>query len=361
MPEYRVIPFRGKFAVEWYESGKRFRRSLGTDDRREIEPALRRVIAEVEVERRPEVITTAFAWDGYVKSLGDKPAAKTAGYEWRSVGKHFGHIPADAITEETCEAYTRARRVQGRSDSTIWTELGRLRAALRWAERKGLIGKAPFIPRPAQAPPRDKRLTREEAKRFLDACELPHVRLFVTVALTTGARMGALLDLTWRQIDFDRSRIDLETPGRPKTNKGKAVVPMNEMAHLALVEAREGAMTSYVIEWGGHKVASVKKAIRSVGQRCGLPWVTAHVFRHSAACWMAEDGISMSEIAQFLGHKNSRITEEVYARFSPSYLEKAARSLNLLGSARRISDTNMENTNSTKVAQLQDWMDAKVR
>lgn len=361
MPKYRVIPFRGKFAVEWYESGKRFRRSLKTDDRRDIEPALRRVIAEVEAERRPEVITIAYAWEGYVKSLGDKPAATTAGFEWRSVGKHFGHILADAIAEETCEAYTQARRAQGRSDSTIWTELGRLRSALRWAERKGLIAKAPFIPRPAQAPPRDKRLTREEARSFLNACELPHVKLFVTLALTTGARMGAILDLTWRQIDFEGSRIDLEGPGRPKTNKGRAVLPMNQMAAHALFNAHIGATTPFVIEWGGQKVKSIKKAIRSVGQRCGLPWVTAHVFRHSAACWMAEDDVSMSEIAQFLGHKNSRITEEVYARFSPSYLERAARSLDLLGSAPCFNDTTPANTNGTKMIRMKDCAEASIK
>jgi len=37
----------------------------------------------------------------------------------------------------------------------------------------------------------------------------------------------------------------------------------------------------------------------------------------------------MAEIAQFLGHKDSRITERVYARFSPTYLRGAASMLEL--------------------------------
>ncbi len=35
----------------------------------------------------------------------------------------------------------------------------------------------------------------------------------------------------------------------------------------------------------------------------------------------------MSEIAQMLGHSDSRVTEKVYARFSPTYLRGAAAAL----------------------------------
>jgi hypothetical protein len=42
---------------------------------------------------------------------------------------------------------------------------------------------------------------------------------------------------------------------------------------------------------------------------------------------MAEDGVPMEEIAQFLGHSNVSITRRVYARFSPIYLRKAAKSV----------------------------------
>ncbi len=45
---------------------------------------------------------------------------------------------------------------------------------------------------------------------------------------------------------------------------------------------------------------------------------------HSAAVHMAEAGIPMDEIAQYLGHENVDVTRSVYARFSPTYLRKAA-------------------------------------
>ena len=48
-----------------------------------------------------------------------------------------------------------------------------------------------------------------------------------------------------------------------------------------------------------------------------------NVLRHTAAVQMAEGGAPMSEIAAVLGHSDSRITERVYAKYSPGYLAKA--------------------------------------
>jgi len=42
---------------------------------------------------------------------------------------------------------------------------------------------------------------------------------------------------------------------------------------------------------------------------------------------MAEEGVPMPEISQFLGHSNTQVTEKVYARFSPDYLRRAAAAL----------------------------------
>jgi hypothetical protein len=45
---------------------------------------------------------------------------------------------------------------------------------------------------------------------------------------------------------------------------------------------------------------------------------------------MAEAGVTMAEIAQFLGHSSEAVTFKVYARFSPTYLRKAAAVLDRL-------------------------------
>ena len=70
----------------------------------------------------------------------------------------------------------------------------------------------------------------------------------------------------------------------------------------------------------------IKKGIAAASVRSGVK-VHPHMFRHSAAVWMAEDRVPMSEIAAFLGHRDINVTTRVYARFHPEYLRKAAQSL----------------------------------
>jgi integrase len=44
---------------------------------------------------------------------------------------------------------------------------------------------------------------------------------------------------------------------------------------------------------------------------------------------MAEEGVPMSKIAQYLGHSNDKVTQKVYARYSPEFMKDAAAALEL--------------------------------
>jgi integrase len=151
------------------------------------------------------------------------------------------------------------------------------------------------------------------------------VRLFIVLGYTTAARAGAILDLTWDRVDFDKGIIRLGT-GERRT-KGRATVPMTESARKELLEARAAALTEHVIEYGGKRVGSVKRAFHRAAMGAGVPWCSPHVLRHTAAVHMAEAGIPIDEIAQMLGHSNSSVTFRVYARYSPDYLRRAASAL----------------------------------
>ena len=70
----------------------------------------------------------------------------------------------------------------------------------------------------------------------------------------------------------------------------------------------------------------IKKGIAAAALRSGIK-VHPHMFRHSAAVWMAEDRVPMAEIASFLGHRDLNITVRIYAKYHPEYLRQAARSL----------------------------------
>jgi len=208
---------------------------------------------------------------------------------------------------------------------------------LRWAEKQGLIARAPHIERPPKPRPKERHLTREQVRALFDGCSLPHIRLYAILAYTTAARNSALLGLRWERCDFEAGRIDLREPALTTPHKGRAIVPMLRTARAALLEARQGALTPWVIEWARRPVKSVKRGLLAAAKRAGLEHVSPHMLRHSAAIHMAEEGVGMEEIAQMLGHSNVNVTRNVYARFSPDYLGRAASALEFddLGPAQR--------------------------
>ena len=320
MPVYRIKLYRGKFYAVWTdENGQTQRASLRTTDREEAE---RRI-----VDFRREMAAPPGSTVGdYVQAYLDYKKGRIRDHvrlegAWANAKDMFGALRPDQITPELCEEYAQHRRAMGRSDGTILKEINVIRQGLNWNK----VNTARFDA-PAAPPPRDRYLTKEEARRLLEGCVQPHVKLFVRLALQTAGRRSAVLGLTWDRVDFEHERINLTVVG--ETNrKRRATVPMGEKLKEELKAASEAAQTPYVIEYAGERVLNIKKGFAGAVKRAGLEDVTPHDLRHTAAVWMAEDGVSFEEIAQYLGHSSPKVTFAVYARFSPTHLRKASKSL----------------------------------
>lgn len=311
----RLVKYRGKWAVTWAEGG----RTLGTADRAEAERQLIDAQSRIRQRRPAETVSQIVA--AYLEDRQERIAHPEAmALAWRTAEPFFGHLRPDQIDAALCRKFTAQRIKAGRSRGTVRKQLSILAAALAWKD-KNTPAK---IELPSPPPPRLRRLSKRDVERLAEGAASPHARLFIVLAYATAARASAILDLTWERVDFERGRIDLgEGPTR---TKGRAVVPMTEAARAALEQAKEAATTEWVIEYGGEKVASVKKAFQRAAKRAGVE-ASPHVLRHSAAVRMAEAGVPMSEIAQYLGHSSTKVTERVYARYSPDYLRRAAEAL----------------------------------
>lgn len=316
----RLVMYRGSWALYWREAGKPKRHSLGTEDRATAERRALDLQSRLKQRAPSDTVTQVVA--AYLADRQHRIAhPKAMALAWRTAEPFFGHYRPDQIDAALCRKFTESRKRAGYSPGTIRKQISILAAALKW---KGAGGKVDL---PAGAPPRLRRLSPAELDALANGAASPHVRLFIILAATTAARAGALLDLTWDRVDLQRGSIDLgEGPSR---TKGRALVPINESARKALEEAHSARTTDWVIEYGGEKVGSVKKGFARAAKRAGLEGVTPHVLRHTAAVLMAEAGVPMSEIAQYMGHSSSRVTERVYARYSPGYLSRAAKALDV--------------------------------
>lgn len=321
MSDITIGRLRGGFCVIWREGEKRRRYQLKARNRKEAEAEA----VDVYRRRTKPVAgdTVADCWVAYRGSLGDRPAGRTLDFIGKSILPFFGHYRPDQITEELCRSYAKRRHDEGRTVGTVHTELGHLRSALRYAEKIGMIDRAPHIWCPPK-PEQDMRILNEgEMRALVEGADAPHIRLAIILLLGTACRVGALLELTWDRVDFDNNSINLRLP-TSVTRKGRAVVPMSGMTRAALSTAAEAALSDYVIEYAMKPVKSIRTGFVAATRRAGLEGVTIHSLRHTAAVTMLRNGVPMSMIAQYLGHSNTSVTQRTYARFDPSSMQDAA-------------------------------------
>lgn len=321
--DYKLVMYRGKWSVYFQDKGKSRRISTGTNERNLAESVAPKIVKSLG---NRTIKTVTDVWEACLrdKKAQGQTIATNMPYHWKALKPLFGEKLPASITPQDCRKYCAAREAQGRKPATFITELKHLRLALNWGVKHSIITAAPFIEVPPEPAPRDRFLTKEEFERLFDAAHANHVKVAMALMIATAGRIEAILDLTWDRVDFERSKIQLKDPFIVKRQKGRAIVPMNTSLRAILQTAYDARRCKYVVEWAGEPVKSVRKGFQNAAQKAGIIDISPHVLRHSSAVWMAEASIPMEEIAQYLGHSSPKTTRDVYAKYSPEHLAKAA-------------------------------------
>lgn len=204
---------------------------------------------------------------------------------------------------------------------------------MTWAATRKKIPAAPFVWVPSAGKPRRTALTLQQIAALIQAIlnATLHIRLLIAIALATGARKQAILDLTWDRVDLELRTIDFNT-GKKKSildtshQKGRAVVDIGEGLYRALKEAKEYARTEHVIEYRGKPVKDPKDGVKDVFTAAGLGgrFLGLHALRHTLATSAAELGIDMRKIQHMLGHDDVRTTEAIYVELRRGFLSEVA-------------------------------------
>lgn len=259
-------------------------------------------------------------WSAYVRDhLPATVHSRTNSRYWGRLSWFASLDPEAASFPKEVEAYVEGRRPA--TDSTINRELALLRAALRHSERIGLIDKAPIIKGLRKPAPRVRTLTREEASKMVRAADTRgnwRERVYIRLALGSGQRPGAIMDLKWSQVDLKNKTIDFRALN-PRMKK-RAVVPINDMMERALKLAKRWRLGDYVINWNGRKVDNPRQMVKRMAHTAGIEDVSPHVLRHTVASLLLQDDVDILKVSRLLGHSSTAITETVYFNHAPSWL-----------------------------------------
>jgi integrase len=171
----------------------------------------------------------------------------------------------------------------------------------------------------------------------------PFWPLWVVIA-NTGLRVSEALGLAWSDVDLTRREIRVRVQlarqdgawvRRPlKTRKSKRTVPLTEDAIEALRVQRERQIVAQEVRPidglvfttpTGYPIHStnILPSWYATLSRLGLPRVTTHDLRHSAATIMFRQGAPIEAIADLLGHSTTRVTADLYRHRVPEVQRSA--------------------------------------
>lgn len=253
---------------------------------------------------------------------------KTIAHNINRLMEYWGHLPVSAINRASSRGYWQHRK--GVSNATIRTELARLNAACEHERREGRLHSYTPAELPPDAPPRERWLTEDEILALYANVTEPHTRLFIDLALNTGQRPKAMLELKWFQVDFDNRLIRFNPPGRVETQKQRATVLMSDYLYQSLWQARLFAACEYVIEYKGRGITNIRRGIERLAKRAGIEGVTPYTFRHTTATHLAIKGFSDYQIGMMLGHRSAKTTRK-YTKHAAHELEAVVNHMGKLG------------------------------
>lgn len=216
----------------------------------------------------------------------------------------------------------KARR-KPRSGATINRYTSAISAVVTWAIRrriapKGFDHPGRRIELHKESPGKVRFLSDDERVRLLQACKASswsRLYLLVLLALTTGARKGELLGLRWRDVDTARRVVHV---GRSKNGDPKAL-PLVAAAVEQLEELRglPGALVFPSRLRPDRPVAFETRWAEALSQ-AKVSGFRFHDLRHSCASYLAQNGATLLEIADLLGHRQISMSQR-YAHLAAGH------------------------------------------
>jgi len=171
-------------------------------------------------------------------------------------------------------------------------------------------------------------LSESECGKLLSAAqELDDKALYtvLVLALSTGARKGEILSLTWDDVDFKRERLIFQET----KNGDRRSVPLNGRPHAVLKEWQHtrSNTSNFVFPSLKDTPVRVDRPFADVIDKLSIDNFRFHDLRHTAASHFAMNGASLAEIAEILGHKTLQMVKR-YAHMCETHTSKVIERMN---------------------------------
>lgn len=270
-------------------------------------------------------------WEHYQVLNPNKKSLVTDRYNFQYLVSCENKTPDEITTFDVTKIKT-TLSTRGLKPATIKHAVVLLRMLIRFGAREGLCALPDISKLHFEVPKLDNKKTEMlnaeqilTLKKALDEEVDQNAASFMRLALATGMRKGALMNLKWDDVDFDNHFITLRGDVAKKGTTER--IPMSESAKTILLSIKKHPTSLYVFPG---KDGGPRKEFRRVAQRvkknAGLPddFRPLHGLRHAYASILASSGkVDLYTLQKLLTHSSPQMTQR-YAHLADEAMQRAA-------------------------------------
>jgi integrase len=294
-------------------------------------------------------------WRDYVLPSRGLAPASVEGYKWALdiIETHLGRAKVASLKVERVEQMLRRLADEGYSRNSIRIVRATLSQVLTEAERRGHVtrnvAKLAVLPHDATPAAERSALTAEEAQKLLTLARKDRLAAYWTLALTTGARRGELLGLSWDDLDLDEGIMTVRQAlrrgpyggyelGPTKTAASVRTVRLGQSSVAALKTHRSAQRKERVAadRWedtglvftttvGTHlDPNTIRHSWNALCEAAGIEGRVPHEMRHTAGSQAVDAGVPLGEVADQLGHADVNMLARIYRHRTRPVVEGVA-------------------------------------
>ena len=299
-------------------------------------------------------------WLEYSKPIWS-PKTYVSNRHWvDNINKSIGHIHIKDLNVKILEDfYNELRTTTTYSDKTIQHHYTIISTALNKAVIWGYILNNPNerIEKPKIKKKQIECYSPEEVEQLVNALqnECLKYQALIMIALDTGARRGEITGLTWSDIDFNKSTVNINKTTQyttelgifekdTKTSTSNRIIYISKTTLDILRQYHKEQLENKIRfgdKWGNSKRVfttdfgadmhpdTPSQILERIIKRHNLKRINFHGLRHTSISLQISSGIQAQIISKRAGHSNVTITHSIYSHFFDNEFQDVANKMDV--------------------------------